>query len=138
MSIAFPSTSFFEALKERMDGDPDCSAGLAPCEAYCGLAFGDQLYVLEFDGRSCSAIVVGGNEIDLDFVVAGTDAVWQQFIDAILREGDSPPKTLAALVGQGSLQVRSADDEGPKMAEAALPFLQVFLERARGLELTAD
>ena len=39
---------------------------------------------------------------------------------------------------KGALEIRSADDEGQDMARAALPFLQVFLEQARGLDLKFD
>ena len=81
MSIPFPSPAFFQTLQEGMDREPGCTEPLDPCEAYCGLAIDEQLYVLEFDGRKCAAFVMGGNELDLDFVVAGPASAWQQIIE---------------------------------------------------------
>lgn len=135
MSIPFPSPAFFQALQEEMDGDPGCTEPLDPCEAYCGLAIEEQLYVLEFDGRKCAAVVTGGNELDLDFVVAGPASAWQQVIEAVKEPDGNGKATLPALVEQGVLEVRSADDEGPERARVALPFLQIFLEQARGLDV---
>lgn len=131
MSIAFPSLNFFRALQEVMEREPDCTASLAPCEAYCGFAIDQRLTVFEFDGRKCVAVVNGGNELDLDFVIAGPTSAWQQIIEA-LEESDSDPKvTLPSLVEQGALEIRTTDDEGVELAHAAMPFLQIFLEQAR-------
>ncbi len=135
MSIPFPSPAFFQALQEGMDREPGCTEPLDPCEAYCGLAIDEQLYVLEFDGRKCAAVVMGGNELDLDFVVAGPASAWQQIIEAVEEPEGNTRATLPALVEQGVLEIRSTYDEGPELARAALPFLQIFLEQARGLDV---
>ncbi len=134
MTIPFPSPAFFQALKEAMEREPRCTEPLDPCEAYCGFAIDLQLYVLEFDGRQCSAVIAGGNELDLDFVVAGPASAWQQIIEAVEEPDSSEKPALPALVEQGVLEIRSTDDEGPELARAALPFLQIFLEQARGLD----
>ena len=55
MAVPFPSVEFFETLKERFGDDAVVDAKLDPSEAYCGLAIGDGLYVLEFDGSECAA-----------------------------------------------------------------------------------
>jgi hypothetical protein len=135
VSIPFPSAVFFQALQEAMEREPGCTEALDPCEAYCGFAIDQQLYVLEFDGRQCAAVVAGGNELDLDFVVAGPGSAWQQIVAAVEEPKADVAATLPGLVEQGALEIRSADDSGPELARAALPFLQVFLEPARGLEL---
>ena len=135
MSVAFPSPAFFEALKVALGRDPTCVDGLDPCEAYCGIAVGQQLTVLEFDGRECAAVVPGGNELDLDFVVAGPSASWKKLIEAAIEGKADESVTLPALVAQGALAIRSSDDEGPELARAAMPFLQIFLERARGMDV---
>jgi hypothetical protein len=138
MSIEFPSADFFRTLQERMAADPACTEGIAPSEAYCGFAIDDRLFVFEFDGRSCAATISGGNELDLDFVVAGPSSAWQRALGG-LQSGDpaeAAAATLPALVKEGALTIRSEDENGPELAQAALPFLQVFLEQARGLELT--
>ena len=132
MSIAFPSLELFEALKNGLEEDPSCSEGVAPSDAYCGFAIDDRLVVFEFEGRSCAAVVSGGNELDLDFILAGPASVWQRALEALDgRDGD----TLGDLVKEGALEIRSFQDDGPPLAQAALPLLQVFLGRARGLDL---
>jgi hypothetical protein len=133
--ISFPGPAFFPALQEAMEHSPDCTAALDPCEAYCGFVIDQQLYVLEFDGRQCTAVIAGGNELDLDFVVAGPASTWQQIIEAVGESDSNPRATLPALVEQGELEIRSSDERGPELARAALPFLQIFLERARGFEV---
>lgn len=135
MSVVFPSLAFFTAVQEAMAREPDCTNDLDPCEAYCGLAVDQALYVLEFDGRQCAAVVSGGNELDLDFVVAGPLSTWQQIVEAAGEPASASRPTLPALVENGALEVRSSDDEGPDLARAALPFLQVFMDRAGDLDV---
>jgi hypothetical protein len=133
MSLVFPSADFFRSLQAAINKDGECTRHLNPSEAYCGLAVDDHLYVLEFDGHECSAVVAGGNELDLDFVVAGPSAVWRQSIEA-LASGDASA-TLPSLVKKGALEIRSADASGQELAAETLPRLQVFLEQARGLDV---
>jgi len=133
MSIPFPSTEFFTSLQGGLNSDPSCTDHLDPSEAYCGLAVDDHLFVLEFDGHECSAVVAGGNEIDLDFVVAGPLAVWREAIQGVEARDDS--SGLPALVERGDLEVRHADDEGAHTARDTLPLLQILLEQSRGLDL---
>jgi hypothetical protein len=138
LSITFPSAEFFRSLQEAMDRDPTCTEHLEPSEAYCGLAIDQRLFVLEFDGRRCAGIAPSGNELDLDFVVAGPAEVWRQALEALDDPNAGTDAALPSLVEKGALEIRSADDEGQEMARAALPFLQVFLEQARGLDLKFD
>jgi hypothetical protein len=119
-----------------MSRDPRCTEHLEPSEAYCGFAIDDQLFVFEFDGRGCSDVVAGGNELDLDFVVAGSQAVWRQAVEAL--GGRDASATLPALVAKRALEIRSTIEAGPELGRKALPFLQVFLEQARTLELSFD
>ncbi len=136
MSIPFPGAEFFSALREAMERDPGATESFDPCEAYCGFAIGENLYVFEFDGRQCVAVVVGGNELDLDFVIAGPTAGWQKIVEALEESVSENEATLPALVERGELEIRSRDDEGAELARAALPFLQVFLEHARSFAVT--
>ncbi|MCP4905327.1 MAG: hypothetical protein GY910_10135 [bacterium] len=133
MSIPFPSNDFFSALQEGLNGDPSCTDHLAPSEAYCGFAVGEQLFVLEFDGHECSAVVPGGNELDLDFVVAGPADAWKKAIQG--SEALDASAGLPVLIEKGDLEVRSAGGDGLEMARQSLPFLQVFLDQSRGLDL---
>lgn len=136
MSVRFPSPEFFEALKQRVADDPECMGAVGDCEAYCGFAIGDQLIVMEFDGRQCSAVVNGGNLLDLDFVLAGPPETWNEMISAIVKHaGADREHTLEALVQTGDLEVRSEATDGPELARAALGFLQAFLDQARHLEV---
>jgi hypothetical protein len=137
MSVIFPSSEFFQALQKAVDADPGCTGHLDPCEAYCGFSIDDRLYVFEFDGRTCLGAMSGGNELDLDFVVAGSNAAWREALDAI-AEGDDAGATLPALADRGALEIRAQDEEGLALGKASLPFLQVFLEQARGVGVTFE
>ena len=77
-------------------------------------------------------------ELDLDFVVAGPAEVWRQALEALGDPNASTDAALPSLVEKRAHEIRSADDEGRERARAALPFLQVFLEQARGLDLKFD
>ncbi len=136
MDIPFPSTDFFHALRVALEQEPGVTDSLDPCEAYCGFEIDQQLYVFEFDGRECVAVVVGGNEIDLDFVLAGPTSAWQRIIETLGASESEERATLSTLIDEGALEIRSTDDEGPELARAALPFLQVFLEQAGSLAVT--
>lgn len=133
MSIPFPSGEFFTSLQGRFNDDLSSTEHLDPSDAYCGFMIGDHLFVLEFDERECSAVVAGGNELDLDFVVAGPMTAWNRAIEGVEAKDDG--LGLAALVGNGELEIRSVDAEGVETAHESLPFLQVFLEASRGLDL---
>jgi hypothetical protein len=136
MSVSFPSPQFFEALKQRVADDPECMGTVDDSEAYCGFAIGDQLIVMEFDGRKCAAVVNGGNLLDLDFVLAAPPETWNDMISAILKHGGADREhTLEALVQTGDLEVRSEATDGPELARAALGFLQAFLDQAKHLEV---
>ena len=133
MAVFFPSIEFFMALQERFNADPGCTEPFDPSDAYCGLSVGEQLFVLEFDGRECSAVVAGGNEIDLDFVVDGPPALWRRILEGI--DSEDIDTTLSALIEKGELEIRSVDDQGESLASAALPFIQAFIGKARGLDV---
>ncbi len=133
MGIPFPSNEFFSALQKGLNSDPGCTDHLPPNEAYCGFSIGEHLFVLEFDGHTCSAVLPGGNELDLDFVLAGPAEVWEMAIRAV-GAGDASAE-LPALVEKGKLEIRSVDPDGFGAARDAMPFLQVFLDKACGLEV---
>lgn len=139
MSVRFPSSEFFEALKDQIADDPDCMGPVGDCEAYCGFAVGDRLTVVEFDGRQCVAVVNGGNPIDLDFVVAGPTEAWNDMISAILKHGGADPEhTLEALIETSALEIRTEAPNGPELARAALGFLQAFLDQAKNLDIQVE
>jgi hypothetical protein len=133
LSILFPSAAFFEFCQQGLAADPSCSKHVEPSDAYCGFAIEDELFVFEFDGHSCSAVVRGGNELDLDFVLAGPEKSWRRAVEAAGDEGGDA--SLEQLIKGGDLEIRSSADDGPALANAALPLLQVFLERAKGTDL---
>jgi len=136
MSILFPSIEFFTSLQGNFNGDAGCVKHLDPSDAYCGLAIGDHLFVLEFDGHECSAVVAGGNTLDLDFVIAAPSVAWQQAIEGIMTS--DMDVSLPTLVENGEFEIQSVDDAGFDAARETLPLIQVFLEQARGLDLEFD
>lgn len=132
MTVAFPSTEYFRALQAGLE-DPTTTEGLAPSEAYCGFRIDSSLFVLEFDGLVCSAVVSGGNPIDLDFVVGGALEAWKRAVGAC-PEG---PRRLDQLLSDGELAIETDADDGEDLAKAALPMLQAFLDQARDVEAKA-
>ena len=133
MSVHFPSLEFFEALKKRLEEDAGSMADVEPSEAYCGLAIGDRLFVLEFEGHECGAAVHGGTPIDRDVVLAGSTDIWQTAVQSA-ASGEAR-NTLTELVEKGALEIQSEDPDGNGLARGALPFLEAFLGQAKGFEL---
>ena len=129
MSVAFPSLEFFQTLQKGLAGNPSSAEDVPPSEAYCGFSVDGELFVFEFDGRACAAVVAGGNPLDLDFVLAGPKESWHE---AFASSGARP---LAELVESSAIQIESELDDGPDLARAALPMLQVFLDQARGMDV---
>jgi hypothetical protein len=127
MSVVFPSLDFFLALQKGLAENASSAEGAPPSEAYCGFSIDGQIFVFEFDGRECAAVVYGGNPLDLDFVLAGSSESW---LEAIAK-GARP---LAELVESNAIQIESESDDGPELARAALPMLQAFLDQAQGLD----
>lgn len=127
MSVLFPSVAFFQALQKKVAEDPTTLTELGPCEAYCGFGVGDRLFVLEFDGRECAAVVSGGNLLDLDFVVRGPEQAWKDVL--------SGAGSLAEQIDTGALEVITEADDGTELARAALPFLQGFFDLTEGLNI---
>ncbi len=135
MGVSFPSVAFFQALQNKVADDPKALTDLGPCEAYCGIAVGDRLFVLEFDGRKCAAVASGGNPLDLDFVLRGSDQAWEGLVSSLASGGSEPAGRLAEQIEAGALGIAAMDEEGVKLAHAALPFLQGFLALTRGLDV---
>jgi hypothetical protein len=126
MNAPFPSLDYFTQLQKSLSQHPESAADAPPSEAYCGLSIDGQLFVLEFDGRECAAVVAGGNPLDLDFVLSGTNANWQQALGGA--------RSLAELVDSDTLQVESEADDGQELARGALPMLQAFIAQAPNLD----
>ncbi len=135
MGVSFPSVAFFEALQKEVANDPTALTDLGPCEAYCGIDIGDRLFVLEFDGRECAAVVLGGNPLDLDFVLHGSEQAWKSLVSSLAPGGSEPAGSLAQQIEAAELVVATEVDGGTELARAALPFLQGFLAQARGLDI---
>lgn len=137
MSEMFPTLRFFSQLQQNLSEHPESAQDVEPSDAYCGLGIGDRLFVLEFDGRSCSAVAQGGNALDLDFVLTGSDEVWRRVIGSIadVSSAQSEGNGLAALVAQDALTIESEAEDGSERAAAAMGLLQAFLDGARGLEI---
>ncbi len=131
MSVVFPSLEFFRTLQKGLAENRSSTEDVPPSEAYCGFSVDGQLFVVEFDGRECAAVVSGGNPIDLDFVLAGPRESWHEAI----AHGDARP--LAELVESKAIRIASEADDGPELARAALPMLQIFLDQAQGMDVAS-
>jgi diacylglycerol O-acyltransferase len=132
MSLLFPSLEFFRTLQKGLAENPSCTENVPPSEAYCGFSVDDQLFVFEFDGRECAAVVSGGNPIDLDFVLAGSSECWKE----VIAHGEARP--LAEFIESESIRIESEGDDGSELARAALPLLQSFLDQAQGLDVAGS
>ncbi len=135
MSVLFPSLEFFESLRAQLSADPECSKIVGPSEAYCGFAIGDSLYVVEFDGRECTAVVHGGNPLDLDFILAAPREVWKEAVSAIVEGSVGSDPILERLIDEGAIEIRFEVDDGSELARAALGFVQLFFDQARHFEV---
>ncbi len=131
MSVVFPSLEFFRTLQKGLSENRPSTENVPPSEAYCGFSVDGQLFVVEFDGRECAAVVSGGNPIDLDFVLAGPSASWHEAI----AHGDARP--LAELVESEAIRIESEADDGAELARAALPMLQIFLDQAQDMDVAS-
>ena len=138
MSVLFPSLEFFQELAAQLSADPECTSGVDPSEAYCGFAIGDSLYVVEFDGRECAGVVHGGNLLDLDFILAAPRKVWEGAVAAIVGQDAGGEASLARLIEQGSIEIRSEADDGLELAQAALGFLQAFFDQAKQFQVKIE
>ena len=137
MSILFPSIEFFEALQRGLAENSAGAQDIEPSDAYCGLAIDEDLFVLEFDGRECSAIAPNGNRLDLDFVLAAPAETWRETIRSIGDNGGADPDhTLAALVEAGAIEIQSEAEGGAALAHAAFGILQAFLDEAKTLDVS--
>jgi hypothetical protein len=129
MGMRFPSAEFFTTLQVGLK-ESGASEGVTPSEAYCGLMVDRDLFVLEFDGHQCAAVVSGGNSLDQELVLAGSRDAWYRALDASTRK----PSTLGELLDLGDLRIEADLDDGEDLARAALPMLQVFADQAAGLD----
>ncbi len=135
MSVLFPSLEFFESLRAQLSADSECTQAVGPSEAYCGFAIGDSLYVVEFDGRECTAVVHGGNPLDLDSILAAPRGIWEQAVAEIIDGVAASNPVLERLIEQGAIEIGSAVDDGPELARAALGFIQLFFDQARHFQV---
>jgi hypothetical protein len=135
MSVMFPTLQFFTTLQESLSQRSETLGNVEPSDAYCGVGVGDRLFVLEFDGRACSAVAQGGNVLDLDFVVTGPDEAWRHVIESSADGSGAPSSALAAHVARRDLSIESEAEDGSERAAATMGLLQAFLDGARGLEI---
>lgn len=136
MGVAFPGLDFFKALQDEAKTNPGGLADLGPCDAYCGFNIGDRLFVLEFEGHECGAVVSGGNPLDLDFVLRGSESAWRGLVESLAKSGGADATgRLADQIEAGALEITTEADDGLDLARAALPFLQGFLELTQRLEV---
>lgn len=130
MSVVFPSVEFFTALQKGLAENPSSTEGIPSSEAYCGFSVGGQLFVFEFDGRECAAVVSGGNPLDLDFVLAAPSESWREAMTS------ASPRPLAELLEREAIRIETEAEDGVELARAALPMLQAFVDQARGVDVT--
>jgi hypothetical protein len=134
VAVLFPTLDFFSKLQKSLSEDP-ARNGSDPSDAYCGLEIGDRLFVLEFDGHACSEVAQGGNKLDLDFVLTGSDEIWKHLLECIAEDSPSPSKPLAALIARGELTVEADSEEDHERATQAVGILGAFLDGSRALDV---
>ena len=85
----FPSLEWFNAVRERYNGDEDLhTGGGGPCEARAGLCIGDTVYLLEFEGFECAEVrAISRDEDDLDFFLEMPLAEWTDMVANIQENG---------------------------------------------------
>lgn len=131
MSVPFPSLDFFNRLKQSLADDP--AEDVAASDAYCGLVVDDGMFVVELDGHRCSAVAQGGNLLDLDFALAAPAETWRAVLRSI--QASDGGHRLETLFADGRLELQGENEDGEELARSALPMIQAFLDRAKGVDL---
>lgn len=138
MPVSFPSLAFFEALKQRVDENPEKFEKLGVCDTTFGVSIRrdgkTELYSVTFDVYECVEVasLAGPGERELDFVLEADAAVWREMLASIREQGAAAAEhTLNTLSHLGDrMQVVYEDPEGHDKFYRFMSTLQAFFDEA--------
>jgi hypothetical protein len=143
MAVSFPSTEYFEALKEKMAADQERFRRLGFIDTTFGVRIGHngkaRNFILEFevfelkDAREVEAI----DPKKVDFTIEGDTGVWREMIENILRNGEADTShdinTLAHFGEQ--LKVVYDDPDGHDKLYRFMESIQKFFDLSSKVEV---
>jgi hypothetical protein len=144
MAISFPSTDYFNALKEQMTANLERFRRLGFIDTTFGLRVGQngraRNFVLEFEVFDLKNVREVDN-IDLkqvDFVIEGDSAVWREMIENIRRNGEADQghdiNTLAHLGER--LKVVYDDPDGHDKLYRFMETIQEFFDLSSKIDVS--
>jgi len=144
MSISFPSTGYFTALKEKMAAEPEKFRRLGFIDTTFGVRVSangkSRNFVLEFEVFELKA-VREVDQIDLktvDFMIEGDAKVWREMIENIHRNGEADSShdinTLAHFGEQ--LKVHYDDPDGHDKLYRFMESIQEFFDLSSKIEVS--
>lgn len=143
MAVSFPSTEYFNALKEKMAADQERFRRLGFIDTTFGIRIGHngkaRNFILEFevfelkDAREVEAI----DPKKVDFTIEGDTGVWREMIENILRNGEADTShdinTLAHFGEQ--LKVVYDDPDGHDKLYRFMESIQKFFDLSSKVEV---
>jgi len=144
MAIRFPSTDYFDSLKQRMAADQARFRRLGFIDTTFGVSVihdgASRNFVLAFEVFELKD-VREVEKIDLaqvDFAIAGEAAVWREMLENIRRNGEADAEhDLNTLAHFGeALKVSYADPEGHDKLYRFMESIQEFFDLSSQLEVS--
>lgn len=137
MAVRFPSIGFFQALEQRTREEKARFEKLGYCDTRFGVRIGDALFSVEFDVYECTGVAEGGDPAELDFVLSGEPQVWNEMVEAIVKNrGADAAHTLNTLSHLGDvIKVEFVDPEGFDKFYRYMASIQEFFDQAHALDV---
>ena len=89
-AVPFPSVAWFDAVRAVFNDDPSYrGAGGGYCNCVAGMKVGRKVFVLTFEGESCTSAVAAGDAAleDVDFYLDMAPAQWREMVANIAKNG---------------------------------------------------
>ncbi len=144
MPITFPSTEYFQALKEKMEASQEKFRRLGFIDTTFGVSVANngksRHFVLEFEVYDLKNIreVPSIDLKQVDFMIAGEERVWREMIENIKRHGEADAShdlnTLAHFGEQ--LKVVYEDPDGHDKLYRFMESIQEFFDLTSQLEVS--
>jgi hypothetical protein len=144
MAVNFPSTDYFEALKQKMAGEQDTFRRLGFIDTTFGVQVGQngkaRSFVLEFEVFELRNVrEVDGIDLEkVDFLLEGDAAVWRDMIENIHRNGEADSShdinTLAHFGDR--LKIRYDDPDGHDKLYRFMESIQKFFDLSSKIDVS--
>ncbi|MGH7863890.1 MAG: hypothetical protein ACREQB_02795 [Candidatus Binataceae bacterium] len=144
MAVNFPSTEYFEALKQRMASEPEKFRRLGFIDTTFAVRVGHnglaRNFVLEFEVFELKNVREAA-QIDpkkVDFIIEGDAAVWREMIENIRRNGEADTNhDLNTLAHFGErLHISYDDPDGHDKLYRFMESIQEFFDLTSKLDVS--